>query len=226
MTMTNTGSTSVSAIGEEYVTCFERTYRNVSEIDLDIRSMIVSAIGGNTDQIMMEFKAAEGKAAAVGKEGRLAVTAAWNLVSKRMHYYAGLRNVYAEPTGYVLTLPRLDGKGDGIIKLTPKAEAKLQREVEQADRLAESEQANREFEAREAYRKHEKARSRTTGDIYSEVVMALNASQNASAVDVAALLIAGLNETDSRELVGHMVTLGLVAAPRKRNTATKARKTA
>lgn len=111
-------------------------------------------------------------ASAADKASRGAVTGRYHLLAMRAHYWAG-------QAGFVLSLPRLDGKGSVTTpSVTPKDTAKLEAQGKAAERKAKADKALADMAQRNALRAAEAVKALTPSDI------ALNVTALCSGADI------------------------------------------
>lgn len=132
-------------------------------------------------------------ASAADKASRGAVTGRYHLLAMRAHYWAG-------QAGFVLSLPRLDGKGSVTTpSVTPKDTAKLEAQGKAAERKAKADKALADMSARNAQRTADAVKALTPTDI-AQSVLALCEGSGVHPMEVICTLSDSMRNEDLRSL--------------------------
>lgn len=142
-------------------------------IEVDMRVLTQAlCLSNDPSGLQTLFDSAYTDAKAADKTARSAITGRFNLLAKRAHYWAG-------QSGFVLSMPRLDGKGTILVPtVTPKETAKLEAQGAAAERKATADKALADMAQRNALRTADAVKALTPSDI------ALNVTALCSGADI------------------------------------------
>lgn len=134
-------------------------------IEVDMRVLTQAlCLSNDPSGLQTLFDSAYTDAKAADKAARSAITGRFNMLAKRAHYWAG-------QCEFVLSLPRLDGKGAvKVPTVTPKEVAKMEAQGAAAERKANSDKALAEMAERNAQRTADAVRALTASDIANSVL--------------------------------------------------------
>jgi hypothetical protein len=159
-------------------------------IEVDMKTLTHAlCLSNDATGLQSLFDLAFTDASKADKSSRSAITGRFNMLAKRAHYWAGT-------AGFVLALPRLDGKGDvKVPTITPKETAKLTAQGAAAERAANAERALAEMAQRNAERTASAVAALAPSDI-ARNILDLCKGANLNPLEIILTLVDSLSDAD------------------------------